>query len=62
MDYDDRDDQEVTMEVSLFAEAFNEMLMQHFGMRIHRALSEEWYVTFPKSCNPALTISCIAHL
>ena len=38
LDYDESDKDEVTFEVSLFAEAFQDMLMRDFGQAIYESL------------------------
>lgn len=38
LDYDESDKDEVTFEVSLFAEAFQDMLMRDFGLAIYESL------------------------
>ena len=41
LEYDRSDDDELTVELSLFAEQFNEMLMRDFGFNIYQALVRE---------------------
>ena len=41
LEYDRSDDDELTVELSLFAEQFNEMLMRDHGFNIYQALVRE---------------------
>jgi hypothetical protein len=41
LEYDRSDDDELSVELSLFAEQFHEMLMREFGFNIYQALVRE---------------------
>lgn len=62
LDYDETDRDEPTFELSVFAEAFQEMLMRDYGTLVFNALMNERYVGGRLSLLSALIWRCLAPL
>ena len=61
LDYDESDKDEGTFELSLFAEAFQDMLMRDYGLQIYEAMQAFRYCCPSQSLPIWYTVCAVSH-